>query len=287
MAIKKFTISIPTDKGFFGQICPSKTCGKYFKIYEAQVGEILFCPYCGTELKDKELYTPEQKKYIEDEAARVATDYAIDEFQKMLTNTFRGNKYIKVTKSPKKPIYRTSTIKEQQVDSEIDCPDCNIRFQVYGIFGYCPICRTENIMIYDANLSIIRNEVHSSKSQSRALRHAYNDLISTFEPFCRNISRKNGLSDINFQNISDTRKHFKDSFLKIDILDGLTETEKLTLRRVFQKRHMNEHNKGIINEKYVKHIPQDHKLLGTKATLSLAEFENAAQILRKVIEKLI
>jgi len=288
MSIKYFKISIPTDQGYFGQLCPSTTCGKYFKISVDQVGELLYCPYCGTEIKDKELYTPEQKKYIKDEATKVVTDYAIDEFQKMLANAFRGNKNIKYTKTPRRSqSFRTKSIKEQKVDSEINCPDCNTNFQVYGIFGFCPLCRTENIMIYDANLNIIRKEIQSARDQHRALRHAYNDLVSTFEFTCSNISRKYGLPDINFQNIADTRQHFKNSHLQIDIIKGLTDREYLMLRKVFQKRHLNEHNKGIINDKYKKHIPQDRSKLGSKVSLSLSEFEDAAQILRKVIENLI
>lgn len=288
MSIKYFKISIPTDQGYFGQKCPSDTCGRYFKISADKVGEVLYCPYCGTEIKDKELYTPEQEKYIKDEATRVVTDYAIDEFQKMLANAFRGNKYIEYTKTPKRShSFRTKSIKEQKVDSEINCPVCDTNFQVYGIFGYCPICRTENIMIYDANLKIIRKEVQSAKDQHRALRHAYNDLVSTFEFACTSISRKHGLSDINFQNIPDTRQHFKNSHLKIDIIKGLMDKEYLLLRQVFQKRHLNEHNKGVINEKYKKLIPQDRSKLGSKVSLSLSEFEDAAQILRKVIENII
>lgn len=42
-----------------------------------------------------------------------------------------------------------------------------------------------------------------------------------------------------------------------------------------------------INEKYVKKIPEDNKLLGTKAVLTFEEFWEAALILRKVIDKLI
>jgi hypothetical protein len=287
MSIKYFTIKLPTDEGFFGQKCPEETCGKYFKVHQDHIGEILYCPYCGTELKDKELFTAEQQKYIEKEAERVITDYAAKEFDKMLSNAFRGNKYITVTSSSQRPVFRTSSIKEHKVDSEIECPDCHTRFQVYGIFGYCPNCHTENILIYDANLQIIRNEVLSSSDQYRALRHAYDDLVSTFETFCSHVSQKNGLPESKFQNIFETRKYFKDSVLKIDILNGLSDQEILTLRRVFQKRHVNIHDKGIINKKYVQFIPEDQKLLGSKVSLTLEEFENAAQALKTVILNLI
>lgn len=287
MPLKHFTISLPTDQGFFGRKCPDETCGKYFKVHQDHIGEILFCPYCGTELKGKELFTQEQTKYINKEAERVITDYAAKEFEKMLSDAFKGNKYVKFTPSPQRHVFKTSSIKEKKVDTEIECPDCHTRFQVYGIFGYCPNCHTENIMIYDANLQIIRNEVLSSSNQYRVLRHAYDDLVSTFDTFCSHISQKNGLPESKFQNIFETRRYFKDSVLQIDILNGLSDQEILTLRRVFQKRHVNIHDKGIINEKYIQFIPEDQKLLGLKVTLTLEEFENAAVVLKKVILNLI
>lgn len=287
MSIKYFKISIPTNEGYFGQKCPSKSCSKYFKISADKIGEVLYCPYCGTEVKDKELYTEEQERYIRDEAIKVSTEHAINEIQEIFRNAFRGSKHIKY-KSKKPHLTRTKPIKEEKVDSEIICPDCGTAFQVYGIFGYCPICRSENIMIYEANLTIIKNEISNAKDKHRALRYAYNDLVSTFEFTCEKISRKHGLStDVNFQNLTDTRKHFKNSHLKVDIINGILDAEYLILRRVFQKKHLNQHNRGFVNEKYVRLIPQDRKLLGQKVTLSLEEFETASQVLRKVISNLI
>lgn len=286
---KTFTISIPTDQGFLGQICPSKECGKYFKIHDDHFGKIIYCPYCGSELKDADLFTPEQQKYFETKAKDIAVDYMIDEIDKMFSSAFRGSKYIKYTKSPKKRTHSAPrTIKEQKVDSEISCPDCGTKFQVFGIFGYCPICRSENIMIYEANLGIIKSRIQSVEDQQRELRYAYNDLVSTFEYSCKRISKKHGLStDVNFQNLADTRKHFKNSPLSIDFNNSISDAEYLILRRVFEKKHVNQHNRGIINDKYVRLIPQDRKLLGQKAILSLEEFEDAVKILRKVIGSLI
>lgn len=286
--MKYFNISIPTDHGYFGQICPSEKCGKYFKIDANLVNKVVYCPYCGVEVHDADLKTPEQERYINDEAKRVITDYALDEIDKMFANAFRGNQSIKYTSSRKNiRLKRSKSLIEKKVDSEITCPDCSSSFQVYGIFGYCPICRSESLMIYDANISIIRNEIAEAKDQNRALRRAYYDLVSTFEDICKKISNRHGLSNTNFQNISDTRQHFLKSPLKIDITAGLNDKERLTLRRVFQKRHVYDHNHGVINEKYIKLIPEDQKLIGEKAPLSLQEFEEAVQVQKKIIDTLI
>jgi hypothetical protein len=63
--------------------------------------------------------------------------------------------------------------------------------------------------------------------------------------------------------------------------------ELLNLGRVFQKRHAYEHNTGIIDERYVKDFPEDKGLLGTKAELTIKEFESVALALRKIIDTLL
>lgn len=167
------------------------------------------------------------------------------------------------------------------------CPDCLTEFQVYGVFGYCPNCNEENMMIYDANIKVIKKEIDSSDNPNRALRHAYKDLVSTFEFYCKNVARKFELGKTNFQEIKGTRKIFKKSKYKIDIYSGITEQEKIDIKRVFQKRHAHEHNNGIISEKYVKELPEERNLLDQKAELSYSEFENGARIVRKLLEPIV
>jgi hypothetical protein len=85
---------------------------------------------------------------------------------------------IKFTHTPihykAKPV--VARYKEREVDSELTCPECGVIFQVFGIFGFCPGCRSENQAIYAANLAIVRQEIASAPDGDRALRHAYSDL---------------------------------------------------------------------------------------------------------------
>ncbi len=43
----------------------------------------------------------------------------------------------------------------------------------------------------------------------------------------------------------------------------------------------------MITEKYIRKVSEDKKLLGTKAILSKEEFNDGAEILRKIIDNLI
>ena len=75
-------------------------------------------------------------------------------------------------------------------------------------------------------------------------------------------------------------------FMRFDIFEDLDQDDMLTLRRVFQKRHVCEHNQGIISDRYTRMVPEDSRLLGTQVKLSLSELQQAAELLRLVLDKL-
>jgi hypothetical protein len=161
-----------------------------------------------------------------------------------------------------------------------------VRFQVDGIFGYCPGCRSENLRVYDADIAIIRQEAASDPIPARALRRAYTDLVSTFEIFCRKEAARHEITGGRFQNLISAQKTFQ-SALGVDIIGTSSSIEALAMRRVFQKRHVAEHNGGIIDDRYVREIPEDATLLGQAASYSLDEFELAAFTVRQALESLV
>ena len=252
----------------------------------------MYCPYCGKQFSETELYTSDQKKYILEAAKEEATVYAQKELQKILKETFgrstSSNSGFSVSYKPGKINKRKVAPKysERKVDSELLCPSCTTRFQVYGVFGFCPGCREENLLIYDANWSIIKREVDDSKNPERALRHAYGDFVSAFEIFCDSKASKLTTEKGNFQILFDTRRFFK-RHLGVDILQDVSSNELLALRRVFQKRHAYTHTGGKITERYIKMIPEDSTLLNSQAQLSLEELELAAKGMRTALSTLV
>lgn len=275
-----FQISFPTDGGFWGRQC--KQCGKYFKIDADKIKPELYCPYCGELQPNDNLWTMEQTQQATEIATSVGQRYIEDELEKMFKSTFRNSKFIKYTPG-RKTIPRTSVTRhlEKPVDSEIECPICKLKFQIYGIFGYCPSCREESLLIYETNLQIIIQEINSASDKTRALRHAYNDVVSTFEGYCKLVAKRSGLEDTNFQNLTSTKKLFKK--YQLDIYRDISESEKTTIKRVFEKRHAYQHAQGLITEKYIQNIPQDKKLLDTKAQLSVSELTEGIDVLKKIL----
>jgi hypothetical protein len=287
--IIQFKVTVPTDEGFIGRSCKNPGCGRYFKVHVDSFRDEMFCPYCGTRFSKEELTTDDQRKYFTEAALEKARKYVYDEIDKMFGRHARKSRGKNLRFEYKPMRYREKSVRpryeELQVDSELTCSECNFLFQVFGIFGYCPGCRSENLWIYDANLAIIRQEVSSSSDPQRALRYAYSDLVSTFESFCTTKAQSITTETARFQVLSSARKFFK-QHLGVDIFDGLDNDDMLTLRRIFQKRHLYEHNRGIINARYTRMIPEDAKLLGTRAELSLDELEHAAESLRGVLDSL-
>ena len=283
-----FNIAIPTDAdGFVGRACDAPDCKQYFKIFVPDHGDFLYCPYCGTRFSRSSLLTSAQLDYAKKAAIEEARVYAINEFQKMLKNAFRGSKHItyKPGSTPRKKTIIPSYV-EREVDTEFQCAECSIRFQVYGIFGYCPGCSCENLQIYDANWTNIKRKLDSEPDRDRQLRHAYSDLVSTFEVFCSRKAKRLTKESGNFQVLFDARKFFNDH-AGVDILVNVNGPELLALRRVFQKRHVCIHAGGEITDRYVRMIPEDAKLIGTQVALTVQELDTAATAMRLALSVLI
>jgi hypothetical protein len=237
-----FTVSIPTDEGFVGRECNQRGCARYFRVYSDCIKDRMYCPYCGTLTPNDHLHTKVQVRHLERQAEEKAREYMYGEIDKMfgkLSREFRGNSFIKVEHKPTHyrakhvfPLYR-----EHKVDTELLCPECSFRFQVFGIFGFCPGCGTEHILIYDANLTILRREIEGSDNPRRALRHAYGDLVSTFQTFCSRKAKGLEGDKPSFQELFPARKYFKQSS-GVDILEGLGDADLLTIRRRDRRGHI-------------------------------------------------
>jgi len=288
--IIKFTVSVPTDKGFIGRACNNPDCEQYFKISADARKKVMYCPYCASQFNEGELHTTDQVEYLSKAVEAEAETYVHNELQKMLKKTFGSS-------SAKKPgiSFKTSRVQkrefsphyqERKIDSELICPSCETKFQVYGVFGFCPGCKEENMLVYDANLSIIESEISYAKNPERQLRHAYGDLVSTFETLCKRKAKKLTSETCNFQVLFDSRKFFK-THGGLNILSNVPKNELLALRRLFQKRHLYMHSDGTITEKYIRKIPEDSTLLNEKAALSLEEFKLASVGMRIALMDLV
>jgi hypothetical protein len=281
-----FTVSVPAVGGFFGRECNNPNCSRYFKVHQDTIHDQMFCPYCGVGFLNDELWTADQRRFLEDSIEREATEMAERELDRMLRNIARRSKFLEYKPGRHRPMSKPRPPREDAVDSELTCPACTTRFQVLGIFGFCPGCREENLLLYDANLAIILQEIRHSSNPRRQLRHAYGDFVSTFERFCRKEASRHGIEIGRFQNIDHTRRLFKDAGVG-DLFDGISDQDKRLIKRVFERRHIHEHNDGIASERYVQNVPEDAALLGKPVELTEQELTSAANVLRRMLENIV
>jgi hypothetical protein len=282
----QFTVAFPTDQGFLGRACDNPECRRYFKVHEDSVKPQMHCPYCGVEFPNDRLWTQDQIRYIQGVVEREVAPMILNAVTETLSTwtdriaslalacaqvgrdgqkarhkpefTSMSNDIRQMIRDAKSLSFHQDELgvrahlessvqppTERQVDSELMCPACQVKFQVDGIFGYCPGCRVENLRLYDANLDIIKRDIASSKAPERALRHAYTDLVATFETFCRKEARRRSIEHGRFQNLDHTCRLFKTE-AGVNIFTALTTDQIRLLKRVFEKRHVHEHNEGIL-----------------------------------------
>ncbi len=283
-----FHIPLPQSRdGYSRRKCADPSCSRAFHLQTKDAPSEIYCPYCGATGTIQETHSPEDVAYAAAVGREKAIKYAHDEFAKVFSNAFGGSSsgsFIKFT--PSSQPYREKRIAPRPVTEKVDtplvCPECQFGFKVYGIFGYCPRCRSENVQIYDENLSILKAEIARAANAPRALRSAYSDLVSTMEDF--------------FKRKTVPDKHPANWFQRLPNIDALAtaktgnslgelvSVEELNaLKHVFGKRHLIIHNGARIDEKYLGQFPGEPGAVGDAVPLTVEEFDLAAIAMRKII----
>lgn len=277
------SVEFPTDEGFWGREC--KSCQKYFKIHVEDLRETAYCAYCGNEFDNHDLNTPEQQAALDKVKTQLGLSVAEEMFGDMFHEVFKNSKDWEYKPGRKTQITPPEKHLEKKIDTQLKC-SCGTRFHVYGIFGFCPGCKDENVMIYEENLKIILKEIDISTNQERQLRHAYNDLVSTFERFANQYGDKLGVAEkTSYQDLKNARKAFKK--FGIDIYEGLDADEKKTIKLIFHKRHVYQHNDGKVNTKLLKEFPSETFEVGQQVQLDRSEFIEGVEVLKKVIKNIL
>jgi hypothetical protein len=129
----QFKVGFPTDQGFFGRQCNSPECHRYFKVDKDSIKPQMHCPYCGVEFSNDQLWTEDQVSYMRQVVAHEVMPSIQEELSNVIRHALSGSKHISFT--PSRPTFRPQPQPpaEHQVDSELSCPECQIRFQVDGI----------------------------------------------------------------------------------------------------------------------------------------------------------
>ncbi len=294
---KTYNISIPKDdQGFVGRECPK--CEKYFKLKPGTglPTSECHCPYCDFKGISNDFFTKDQIEY----AKSIAIKDIYKDVSNSISNMFKdleretrgGFIQFKVSSTNNHSNYPIKLYNEKELETHIICDNCKLEFAIYGVFARCPDCNELNAFtIFNKSLEVSKKllEFITSNNIDYDLKEAQlklilSDCISSFDalgkalrlcyPQIFPIKPKNL-----FQNISELSGAMTTA-LNINLSELLEDYS--FVYKMFQVRHINEHNMGVIDDDFVKKIPSLIHLKGRKYKVSETEILNFIEYLNKI-----
>lgn len=310
-------LSIPVtfnsdEKGYFDRECPNENCLFTFKIHmedwkEKVSDEEVHCPMCGHIDTSDKWWTQQQLDDIHDVAANWSTSYIQRELEnsfKKLERSTHGNKFIKITYKPGR---RTTFInnplgQSEEWEQDIQCPKCQTRYSVIGSTYFCPCCGFNVIEdVFDESIDIIRKMLSSlpemenlltqthgkdkAVSMCRAmLEGSLGDVVSAFQKFAevkyKTISPKTARVN-DFQIVEKGTVLFFEAAGK-GYNTWLTDDEIDIMNMMFQRRHVLEHNGGIVDSQYLKKSNDHTYTVGQRLVIHKKDAEKLIEIIKKL-----
>jgi hypothetical protein len=284
----QFSIPIPADdKGYLGRECPE--CERYFKITlgTGLVGKDLpcHCPYCGHIAGQDQFFTKAQIEYAQSVVINQVTgafikDLKTLEFNHRPRGPFGVGISMKVEGRPQ-PIRHYS---ELELEEEIVCDHCTLRYTVYGTFAFCPDCRRHNsLQILEKNLAVARKQLDLAATidgdlSAQLVADALENGVSAFDGFGREACRihSSKASDppkaaaLSFQNLAGAQKKVLALF-GFDLAVALGATDWSFACRSFQKRHLLAHKMGVVDDAYIMATGDGLATVGRKVSIPSVE----------------
>ena len=278
----KIPITFNSDeKGYFDRECPNDNCLYTFKIHmedwkEKVSDEEVHCPMCGYVAESDKWWTQKQLKDMENIAQQWALSYIQGELDKSfrkLEHSTRGNKFVKITYKPDRKItfINNPLGQMEEWEQEKQCPKCQTRYSVIGTAYFCPCCGYNGIedAFIDSLNSIVKMiealpdmEPFIAQSQGKdvantmcrnMLEGSLGDVVSAFQKFAELRFKAISLKPVkvnDFQIVEKGSRLFSE-----ETGNGydrwLTTDEISEMNLMFQRRHIIEHNAGIVDNQYI------------------------------------
>lgn len=298
-------IELPKDEnGFIGRECLE--CKKYFKLKPGTglPTKHCHCPYCEYEGDANTFFTPEQLEYGQTEGKRQAYKQIVEPLlndleksMKKLEQTSRNSwLQIKVKRTGSRPYFPVSTYDEKELETTLKCDNCTLEFAIYGVFSHCPDCKQINaftmfrksLEVCEKQFRLFKDVTDDPEVIQTNLKFILNNSISAFDGLGKELRNRFQTKFPDkpknlFQNIDELTKVLN-SNLNVN-LDTQIQDYPL-FRKLFQVRHISEHNMGVIDDDFIKKVPSLAHLKGRKYIIQESEINYFLEQLL-VAEKLI
>lgn len=238
------------SEGKFGHHCPR--CDGYWR--SGPWPNI--CPYCATEAPSHEFLSKAQQLYVR-HYCRVLTT--------ALQSGVDGDTVIDMDEvadavdkeDANKPAFYVSEVSQQRKFTCVACEEFN---DILGRFGYCSKCgtRCDLAEFEGGTMHSIREQLNGGAVAEDCVRDAVASFDSFTAQYAKQLAelvpmtkrRKSRLVGHSFHDMGEVRSIFRDWF-DIDVGAGLKESEIQAMDRMFNRRHLYEHNGGEVDQKYL------------------------------------
>lgn len=299
---KQINVPFPTDElGMFGRECPS--CKGYFKV---KLGTGLptsecICPYCGEKSEHSQFFTKAQVEYAQSVAAREVIGPELKKLEKSFRELERSTRggFIQFKVRTTGFNFPLKYYQEKDLETHVTCDNCGLEFAIYGVFANCPDCaRLNALVIFNKSIEVAKRRlrlIDSIDQREKSLIEAILDDalsggISAFDGFGKALRTKypNKLAKRPknlFQNITALSDCLNKTTGK-SLMDLISQKEYESLFKWFQVRHIYEHNMGVVDDDFIKKIPNMAHMKGKKYALKADEIGNFLDEIKKTGNKL-
>jgi ribosomal protein L37E len=300
------------EKGYFDRECPNEDCLYTFKVYmedwENKVSdEEVHCPMCGHIDTSDKWWTQEQLDGMEEIVSSYALNYIETELDRtfgQLARSTRNNKFLKITYKPGR---QTSFInnpigQREEWETEIQCEKCGTRYSVIGSAFFCPCCGYNSaISAFNDSLDSIRKMIDSLPEMRSLLTTRYNkdsaetmcrgmlegtigDMVSAFQKFasCKYEELSETTARVNDFQIVGKGSELYRSISGRDYSEWLSANELESMNTMFQRRHLIEHNNGIVDQRYIDKSGDTTYSVGRRIIVKEADAYRLLDILSKL-----
>jgi hypothetical protein len=182
--------------------------------------------------------------------------------------------------------------REKQLETDVVCVNCTLRYSVYGVFAFCPDCGQHNsLQILDKNLEVVGKMLDlvagaEKELAEKLIENALEDCVSAFDGFGRELCRVYAnrarnparLEKMSFQNLEGARTHFLDLF-GIDLSAEVAPDEWRAAAMGFQKRHLVAHKMGVVDQDYITKTGDTCAVVGRKIGIGADEVKGFVRII--------
>ena len=306
-------ISMLSDnKGYLDRQCPNEKCQFRFKVsledwLSLVSDEKVYCPMCGYTSSAINWFTDGQIGQIQD----IVRNYAIIKAQEMFDDAFqelsrstRNNKYVKITYRPGERItFINNPIGQcKEWETDILCEKCGTHYSVIGSAYFCPCCGYNSaVNSYNDSLDSINrmidslNEVKSLMTEKygldsaestcrKMLESSIGDMVSAYQKFAstklEEITGKAQRAN-DFQ-IVDKGSQMFEKYTGYNYLSWISKSDFEFMNITFQKRHIIEHNNGIVDQYYIDKTGDNNYSVGQRLIVKDVDAYKLLGILRKL-----